>query len=63
MVFKHDIPSSLVINLDQTLLSYVSQEKYTSSFKGAKNVPTRGVDDKRQNWQVFANSINLQGKN
>ena len=41
LVLKHDIQSSLVINLDQTPLSYIYQGKYTFSFKGAKNVSIR----------------------
>ena len=59
-ISEHDIPTSLVINLDQTPLSYVSPGKYTFSFKGAKNVPIRGVDDKRQITGTFA--VTLTGK-
>ena len=47
-ILEHDIPAPLVVNLDQTPLSHVSPGKYTFSFKGAKNVPIKGVDDKRQ---------------
>ena len=54
VVYEHDIPPELVINLDQTPLSYVSPGKYTFSFKGAKNVPVKGVDDKRQITATFA---------
>ena len=56
----HDISAPLVINLDQTPLSYVSPEKYTFSFKGAKNVPIKGIDDKRQITATFA--VSLTGK-
>lgn len=56
-VFEHDIPPSLVVNLDQTPLSYVSPGKYTFSFNGAKNVPIKGVDDKRQLTGTFAVSL------
>ena len=59
-ISEHDIPTSLVINLDQTPLSYVSPGKYTFSFKGAKNVPIRGVDGKRQITGTFA--VTLTGK-
>ena len=59
-ISEHDIPTSLVINLDQTPLSYVSPGKYTFSFKGAKNVPIRGVDDKRKITGTFA--VTLTGK-
>ena len=54
MVYNHDIPADLAINLDQTPLSYVSPGKYTFNFKGAKNVPIKGVDDKRQITATFA---------
>ena len=59
-VFEHDIPESLVLNLDQTPLSYVSPGKYTFSFKGVKNVPIKDVDDKRQITGTFA--VSLDGK-
>ena len=50
----NDIPSYLVLNIDQTPLSYVSPGKYTFSFKGSKHVPIKGVDDKRQITATFA---------
>ena len=40
---NHDISADLVINLDQTPLSYVSPRKYTFNFKGAKHVPIKSV--------------------
>ena len=54
VVYNHDIPADLVINLDQTPLSCVSPGKYTFNFKGAKNVPIKGVDEKRQTTTTFA---------
>ena len=45
LVFEHDNPPSLIINIDQTPLSYVNTGKYTFSFKGAKNISIKGVDD------------------
>ena len=48
MVSEHDIPPSLIINIDPTLLSYVNTEKCTFSFKGPKSILIKGVDDKRQ---------------
>ena len=54
MVYNHDIPADLVINLDQTPLSYVSPGKYTFNFKGAKNTLTKDVDYKRQITATFA---------
>ena len=53
-VFKHDIPTSLIVNLDQTPLRYFSPGKYTFSFRGAKNVRIKGVEDKRQITRNFA---------
>jgi len=58
VVSEHDIPPQLIINLDQTPLSYVSPGKYTFSFRGSKNVPIKGVDDKRQITGTFAVTLN-----
>ena len=49
----HDIPMELVLNLDQTPLSYVSPEKYAFDLKGSKTVPIKGVDDKRKITATF----------
>ena len=38
VVYKHDIPLELIINLDPAPLSYVSPGKYSFKSKGAKNV-------------------------
>ena len=59
-ILEHHIPPPLVVNLDQIPLSYVSPGKYTFSFKGAKNVPIKGVEDKRQITAIFA--VSLTGK-
>ena len=56
-VVEHDIPDDLVINLDQTPLSYVSPGKYTMHQRGATNVPINGLDDKRQVTGTFAVSM------
>ena len=48
---EHDTPAPLVVNLDQTPLSYFSPGKNT--FIGAKNVPIKGVDDERQITATF----------
>ena len=53
-VYDHDIPTDLIINLDQTPLSNVSPGKYTFNMKGVKHVPIKGVDDKRQITTTFA---------
>ena len=46
-VYKHDIPSELVIDLGQTLLFYISLGEYNFNIKGAKNSPVKGIDDKQ----------------
>ena len=48
---EHDTPAPFVVNLDQTPLSYVSPGK--NAFIGAKNVPTKGVDDKTDHCNFF----------
>lgn len=58
VVHEHDVPPELVFNLDQTPLSNVSPGKYTFDFQGAKNVPIKRVDDKRQiNATFCVNSV------
>ena len=53
ILYGHDIPSELIINLDQTSSSYISPGKYTFNIKGAKNVPVKGIDDKCQITATF----------
>ena len=53
IILNDDIPSDLVLNLDQTPLSYVSPGKYTFYLKGTTTVPIKGVDDKRQITATF----------
>ena len=53
-ISSHDIRNFLVLNIDQTPLSYVSPGQYTFCFKGSKNVPIKGVEDKRQITATFA---------
>ena len=59
-VVEHDIPEDLILNLDQTPLSYVTPGKYTFSPKGAHHVPIKGVDDKRQITATFG--VTLPGE-
>ena len=54
MVSEHDIPPSLIINIDQTPQLYVNTRKYTFTFKGVNNIPIKDVDDKRQITATFA---------
>ena len=58
LVSEYDITPSLITNIDQIPLSYVNAEKYTFNFKGAKNIPIKGVDDKRQITVTFHVSCN-----
>ena len=37
VIYEHDIPSEIIIKLDQTPLSYISTGKYTFNIEGAKN--------------------------
>ena len=53
VVSDHDIPIELVLNLDQTPLSYVSPGKYTFDLMSSKTVPIKGVNDKRQITAIF----------
>ena len=45
---KHNIPPSLVINLDETGLPLVPVSQWTLAEEGSKQVPITGLDDKRQ---------------
>ena len=56
-IFYYHIPKELIVNLDQTPLSYVSPSKYTFSVKSVKTVPIKGIDDKRQITATFAISM------
>ena len=47
----------MILNLDQTSLSYVSPGKYLFNPKGAKTVPIKDVDDKRQITETFPISM------
>ena len=60
VILERVIPAPLIVNLDQIPLSYVFPGKYTFSFKGTKNVPVKGVDDKRNITATFA--VSLTGK-
>ena len=57
---KDAIPTSFIINIDQTPLSYVNTGKYMFSYKGAKNIPIKDMDDKRQITVTFA--VSCTGK-
>ena len=44
---KHNIPGSMIINIDQTPLKYVPTSNFTLAEKGATSVIMEGVSDKR----------------
>ena len=46
-VEKFQIPSSLVLNLDQTNSKYVFMGKTTMAKKGSNSAPISGMSDKR----------------
>ena len=43
----HNIPKELIVNSDQTPLSYVGPGRYTFHVKVVKTVSIKGIDDKR----------------
>lgn len=59
-VNKSKIPTSLVINCDQTPLSYVNAGNYTFEATGARQVPIAGKGDKRAITGTF--SVTASGK-
>ena len=56
---KYEIPSSLVINLNQTQSKYIQCSRYTMEKAGAKSVTIVGASDKRAITATF--SITLDG--
>ena len=57
IIEEHDIPKELILNLDQTPLSYVSPGKYTFNPNGARTVPIKRIYDKRQITATFTVSM------
>ena len=47
LVDDHNIPHSLILNLDQMKLKYIPSAKHTLSKKGSKSIGIAGSDDKR----------------
>ena len=60
MIKVHNIPESLVINLDQTGLMLIPSGDWTMSKKGAKRVDLAGLGDKRQITATFAATLSFQ---
>ena len=59
-VEKFQIPTSLVLNLDQTNSKYVSMGKTTIAEKVSNSIPISGLSDKRSMTATF--TITLNGK-
>ena len=49
----HQIPDDLIINFDQTPLSYVCSWDHTLNFKGGKSVPFVGRGNSKQITVTF----------
>ena len=47
LIEEHDIPCSMIINIDQTPLKYVPTGNFTLAAKGSTTVTTEGESDKR----------------
>ena len=60
LVVEHSIPKELIINVDQIPLSHFTRNIYTWDLRGAKTVPVKGIDDKRQITTIFY--ISISGK-
>ena len=60
VVKKHNIPTELILNSDQTPSSYVSVGKQTMAARGSKSVPGKGLMDKRNITLNFV--ISLSGE-
>ena len=50
----HDISEDLVLNFDQTSLSYITVGNNTAEFGGAKSVPVKGKGKGKQITGTFA---------
>ena len=57
VVQLEEIPDSLIINWDQTGVSYVPVSEWTMSKEGSKRVEVVGLKDKRQITAVFGGSM------
>ena len=47
VVDDHNIPDSLILNLDQAKLKYIPSTNHTLAKKGSKSIEIAGSDDKR----------------
>ena len=60
MIKVHNIPDSLVINLDQTGLNLVPSGDWTMAQKGSKRIDLAALGDKRQITAAFAATLSGQ---
>ena len=56
-VRQHEIPDELIINWDQTGVNIVPGGEWTLEQKGVRQVPLKGIDDKRQYTVLLACSL------
>ena len=57
LVDDHNIPDSLILNLDQTKLKYIPSANRTLAKKDSKSTGIAGSDDKRYITGTFAVSL------
>ena len=50
---QHNIPRSMILNLDQTPSKYIQSSRYTMDVRGTKSVPITGSTDKRTITATF----------
>ena len=59
LVDDHNVPDSLILNLDQTKLKYIPSANHTLAKKGSKSIGIAGSDDKRCSTGTF--TVSLKG--
>ena len=59
LVDDHNIPASLILNLDQTKLKYISSANHTLAKKGSNSIGIAGSDGKRCITGTF--TVSLKG--
>ena len=59
LVDDHNIPDSLILNLDQTKLKYIPSANHTLAKKGSKSIGIAGSNDKRCITGTF--TVSLKG--
>ena len=57
LVNNHNIPDSLILNLDQTKLKYIPSANHTLAKKGSKSTGIAGSGDKRYITGTFTVSL------